>query len=354
MAMMMAGRVLLVCALCVLWCGAGGGGCSEAAPAVPGTGVSGNGNNLESKNNTTDGVGGGRSIGQQATSQAAGSLVQNLPGTEAESALRTGAKESGTAEEKIENKKKTENGENEEANQDTDEEEEKEDDGKEEEGEEERKEEEKDDTSTTKTKSAGGQEEPILSSRVEEASNKTKPQRTQKTGNKDPAADGAGTQEEKQKENKEANPKETPVEATAMKTTTPTTGDSDSSTAVSHTNSHPLHLIVTYACCCCCGGGQACMKWCAPNMNDGRWQLNCFCDEYWLHFPWTNNPRGVQGSLLLFSYCYFAFVLLCALHLLLCVCVPSVRGADTTDRSRRMCMRWSLVCVFFYFCFFAF
>ncbi|KAF5219622.1 hypothetical protein ECC02_007359 [Trypanosoma cruzi] len=26
------------------------------------------------------------------------------------------------------------------------------------------------------------------------------------------------------------------------------------------------------------------------------------------------------------------------------VCVPSVRGADTTDRSRRMYMRWSLVC----------
>ncbi|EKF27549.1 mucin-associated surface protein (MASP), putative, partial [Trypanosoma cruzi marinkellei] len=29
MAMMMTGRVLLVCALCVLWCGAGGGGCAE-------------------------------------------------------------------------------------------------------------------------------------------------------------------------------------------------------------------------------------------------------------------------------------------------------------------------------------
>ncbi|EAN81963.1 Mucin-associated surface protein (MASP) [Trypanosoma cruzi] len=29
MAMMMTGRVLLVCALCVLWCGAGGGGCTE-------------------------------------------------------------------------------------------------------------------------------------------------------------------------------------------------------------------------------------------------------------------------------------------------------------------------------------
>ncbi|ESS61492.1 hypothetical protein TCDM_10913 [Trypanosoma cruzi Dm28c] len=65
------------------------------------------------------------------------------------------------------------------------------------------------------------------------------------------------------------------------------------------------------------------------------------CDEYWHHFPWTNNPHGVRGSPF---YCYFAFVLLCALHLLLCVCVPSVRGADTTDRSRGMCMRWSLVC----------
>ncbi|EAN98160.1 Mucin-associated surface protein (MASP) [Trypanosoma cruzi] len=29
MAMMMTGRVLLVCALCVLWCGVGGGGCTE-------------------------------------------------------------------------------------------------------------------------------------------------------------------------------------------------------------------------------------------------------------------------------------------------------------------------------------
>ncbi|ESS63005.1 hypothetical protein TCDM_09271 [Trypanosoma cruzi Dm28c] len=52
--------------------------------------------------------------------------------------------------------------------------------------------------------------------------------------------------------------------------------------------------------------------------------------------------RMVCGELLF--GCYFAFVLLCALHLLLCVCAPSVRGADTTDRSRGMCMRWSLVC----------
>ncbi|ESS55576.1 hypothetical protein TCDM_12941 [Trypanosoma cruzi Dm28c] len=41
-------------------------------------------------------------------------------------------------------------------------------------------------------------------------------------------------------------------------------------------------------------------------------------DEYWHHFPWTNNPHGVRGSPF---YCYYAFVLLCALHLLLCVCI---------------------------------
>ncbi|PWV03446.1 Mucin-associated surface protein (MASP) [Trypanosoma cruzi] len=52
MAMMMTGRVLLVCALCVLWCGAGGGGCSEPTPPggasqaannpASGSGVTGN------------------------------------------------------------------------------------------------------------------------------------------------------------------------------------------------------------------------------------------------------------------------------------------------------------------------
>ncbi|ESS64442.1 hypothetical protein TCDM_07501 [Trypanosoma cruzi Dm28c] len=125
---------------------------------------------------------------------------------------------------------------------------------------------------------------------------------------------------------------------------TTTTADSDSPNAVFHTTSHLLHLIVSYACCCCCfDSGYVCMKWCPLNMHEGQRQLNCFCDEYWLHFPWTNNPRDVRGSLL-FLNCYFAFVLLCALHLLLCVCVPSVRGAGTTDRSRRVCMRWSLVC----------
>ncbi|KAF5216861.1 hypothetical protein ECC02_010324 [Trypanosoma cruzi] len=74
-----------------------------------------------------------------------------------------------------------------------------------------------------------------------------------------------------------------------------------------------------YVCGCCSAGGRACMKWSATNMDEGRRQLNCFCDECWLRFPWTNNPRGVRGSLSF--YCYFAFVLLCALHLFSCVCV---------------------------------
>ncbi|KAF5218801.1 mucin TcMUC [Trypanosoma cruzi] len=105
---------------------------------------------------------------------------------------------------------------------------------------------------------------------------------------------------------------------------------------------YSILYVYFFVCYFCCWGGRDCMKWCALNMNEGQRQLNCFCDEYWLHFPWTNDSRGVRGSLLF--NCYFAFVLLCALHLLLCVCVHSVRGADTTDLSRRMCMRWSLVC----------
>ncbi|RNC38828.1 mucin TcMUCII [Trypanosoma cruzi] len=46
--------------------------------------------------------------------------------------------------------------------------------------------------------------------------------------------------------------------------------------------------------------------------------VNCFFDEYWPHFPWTNNPRGVRGSLIF--ECYFAFVFLWALDPLACVC----------------------------------
>ncbi|EAN88983.1 Mucin-associated surface protein (MASP) [Trypanosoma cruzi] len=62
--------------------------------------------------------------------------------------------------------------------------------------------------------------------------------------NSDPASDGTNTAEKKPDENKDANPKETPVEATAMKNTAVNTGDSDSSTAVSHTTSSLLLLLL--------------------------------------------------------------------------------------------------------------
>ncbi|EAN96379.1 hypothetical protein Tc00.1047053506409.110 [Trypanosoma cruzi] len=44
-------------------------------------------------------------------------------------------------------------------------------------------------------------------------------------------------------------------------------------------------------------------------------------------------------------FCIVTLLLCCCVRCtFLCVCAPSVRGADTTDRSRRMYMRWSLVC----------
>ncbi|ESS62054.1 hypothetical protein TCDM_10320 [Trypanosoma cruzi Dm28c] len=77
MAMMMAGRVLLVCALCVLWCGAGGGGCSERTQVPPG-GVSQGGNNPDGTNNTTDGAGGGVNSGATAKSQLSSESVTDI------------------------------------------------------------------------------------------------------------------------------------------------------------------------------------------------------------------------------------------------------------------------------------
>ncbi|ESS62912.1 mucin TcMUC [Trypanosoma cruzi Dm28c] len=66
------------------------------------------------------------------------------------------------------------------------------------------------------------------------------------------------------------------------------------------------------------------------------------CDECWLRFPWTNNPRGVRGYLL---FIIVALLLCCCVRCTSsCACAPSVRAVDTTDRSRRVCMRWSLVC----------
>ncbi|KAF8304231.1 Mucin-associated surface protein (MASP), subgroup S069 [Trypanosoma cruzi] len=63
----------------------------------------------------------------------------------------------------------------------------------------------------------------------------------------DPTADGAGTNDTKNSQNKNGNTKETPVQATAMKGATAPTGDSDGSTAVSHTTS-PLLLFLVVAC----------------------------------------------------------------------------------------------------------
>ncbi|RNC56392.1 mucin-associated surface protein (MASP) [Trypanosoma cruzi] len=86
MAMMMTGRVLLVCALCVLWCGAGGGGCSET-PQVPQDIKSGNGNNHQSVNNNAGGAGEGGQSGKPVESQAAGLSVTELPGAGAATKL---------------------------------------------------------------------------------------------------------------------------------------------------------------------------------------------------------------------------------------------------------------------------
>ncbi|KAF8290542.1 Mucin-associated surface protein (MASP), subgroup S116 [Trypanosoma cruzi] len=67
------------------------------------------------------------------------------------------------------------------------------------------------------------------------------------TPNNAPEPDVAGT-EEKQDENNNTKPKETPVEVAGIKTATVTSGDSDGSTAVSHTASPLLLLFVVVAC----------------------------------------------------------------------------------------------------------
>ncbi|PBJ68796.1 mucin-associated surface protein [Trypanosoma cruzi cruzi] len=240
--MMMTGRVLLVCALCVLWCDAGGGGCSEIPPA-PETGVSDNGKDSKIENKSVV-SGEDDQTCKSRVSETAASLVPEVP--VAGVTQTHGAQALGTMEL---NKKKT--NEKDEEEEEEEEEAEDEDEAGEYKGNEMKEEKEEDSkeavTSTTIGMSADGQEQQILSSGAEGASNITNPNSTQTTGDDDPAADAAGTRDEKQNENKDANPKETPVTATAMKNTTATTGDSDSSTAVSHTTS-PLLLLLVVAC----------------------------------------------------------------------------------------------------------
>ncbi|EAN83983.1 Mucin-associated surface protein (MASP) [Trypanosoma cruzi] len=257
MAMMMTGRVLLVCALCVLWCGAGGGGCSETPQDPPG-GASQGGNNLDGTKNTTNGAGGGVNSGATAKSQLSAESVTDIMVAVAgadTSAAQQQEKQASEMQEKGEDGEED----NEEGEEEYEEEEidEGEDDAKKEESEtkeekqDKEREEEKikeDDADATNGMPAGGEEQPSLSSGAEEAANQTNLKSTQTNGDDDPAADVAGTAEGKQNENKDANPKETPVEATAMKNTTATTGDSDGSTAVSHTASPLLLLLVVVAC----------------------------------------------------------------------------------------------------------
>ncbi|EAN88385.1 Mucin-associated surface protein (MASP) [Trypanosoma cruzi] len=79
------------------------------------------------------------------------------------------------------------------------------------------------------------------------ASNEADKSTEDSTPKNDPAADGTGTREEKKNENKEANPKETVPATNATTGDTATPGDSDSSTAVSHTT-FPLLLLLVVAC----------------------------------------------------------------------------------------------------------
>ncbi|KAF8302414.1 Mucin-associated surface protein (MASP), subgroup S070 [Trypanosoma cruzi] len=265
--MMMTGRVLLVCALCVLWCGVCGGGCSETTPASPA--FLDNTSDGKPQNDSTGVAGGGVQNGQQAAPQApaAASTTSGLPAapaspspapqsggeaSETASATTDNKVQNGEGKKKEEKKEEVEDKEEKEEHEEDEEEEEKEEEEDEEEEEDDTKEEEETKkeeavTSTREGISAGGQEQPSLSSGAEGASNITNPNSTPTTGDDDPAADGAGTAEGKQSENKEANLKETPVTATAMKNTTATTGDSDGSTAISHTTS-PLLLLLVAAC----------------------------------------------------------------------------------------------------------
>ncbi|EKG00718.1 mucin-associated surface protein (MASP), putative [Trypanosoma cruzi] len=258
--MMMTGRVLLVCALCVLWCGACGGGRAEPpSPDSPGTTPE------KEPQNKEEPVGGAEEDvknGQQKVPQVPApeaSVSQELPSKSSQpqqsggGASKTPSKTTDNTDENAQEYKKEEK-EEEKAEDEDEEEEEEEDDTKEEKEVDGANEEEEGDTKeeeavtdTAEGTSAGGQEQPSLSSAAEGASNITNPNSTQTTGDDDPAADGAGTREEKQNENKDVNPKETPVTAAAMKTTTATTGDSDGSTAVSHTTS-PLLLLLVVAC----------------------------------------------------------------------------------------------------------
>ncbi|EKF28100.1 mucin-associated surface protein (MASP), putative, partial [Trypanosoma cruzi marinkellei] len=222
-AMMMTGRVLLVCALCVLWCGVCGGdgtppasdtavtenetqilngsspkpsftgvsggddkkpqNVSGSSQTTSGTGGSGEGANRQFVNSTIiDGAGGGGNHGQVAEPSKA-VVEAETPILSPE--VKVGEEALKTTESVTEEKKEKEE-EEEEVQEEVEREEEGDDDEEEDEekGEKEEKEGEDDKenvTSAQKGMSAGGQEQPSLSSGAEGASNKTKLNSTQTT-----------------------------------------------------------------------------------------------------------------------------------------------------------------------------
>ncbi|EKG00247.1 mucin-associated surface protein (MASP), putative, partial [Trypanosoma cruzi] len=222
--MTMTGRVLLVCALCVLWCGACGGGRAETSPVSPGTPPE---KKPQEEEEPVGGAGGGVKNGEQKVTQAAapkGSELQELSpgpsqatqpgGASVTSSTTTDSKDQNAQEDKKEGEDEQEEGEEEELEEEEEEKkiqqenEEREEESRGEEKSNEKKEEEVKKheeavTGTTNEMSTGSQKQPSLSSGTEGASNITNPKSTQTTGDDDPAADGAGTREGKQNENKD-------------------------------------------------------------------------------------------------------------------------------------------------------
>ncbi|PWV17780.1 Mucin-associated surface protein (MASP) [Trypanosoma cruzi] len=329
MMMTMTGRVLLVCALCVLWCGAGGGEPSETpSPAPPDTPHE---KNPQKEEEAFVGTGQGVKNDEPEIPQAPAPKASESPVVSAESlqAQQSGGGASVTASATTDNKdqnakedkKEEEAKDDDEDEEEEEEEEEQEDrdsipDGREEEteviiSEQETEQDKKNAGNQAPTETPGGptnneeiktattqvngqpspedlgdvkQSEEVQGEKDSNHNPQTKsvasiaakqqnepsadheesrppsPTANGDAANKDfdkstkdgipsnhPAADVAGTAEGKQNENKDANPKETPVTATAMKTARETTGESDGSTAVSHTTSPLLLLLVVAA-----------------------------------------------------------------------------------------------------------
>ncbi|EKF32283.1 mucin-associated surface protein (MASP), putative [Trypanosoma cruzi marinkellei] len=190
--MMMTGRVLWVCALCVLWCGVCSGG-GKSSPSAVNTVTE---NETQNVNGTTVDKGsnqGDKFSALQAESSATVVRDAAAPLPQAPPPLEGEAKATGNSETV---KLDTKNGKQQEDGEEEEEEEEEEDEDGEDEEEEEEEEEEEDEeedeegegddvkenvTGSQKGMSAGGQEQPSLSSGAEGASNKTNLNSTQTT-----------------------------------------------------------------------------------------------------------------------------------------------------------------------------